>query len=101
AELREGLTIGHPQMIGYMSEARAAGLLASGPSPEADEDLQRCIATVDAPFGKRVEARLARAALQHALGNLDVARSITHDLRDHTGIWATGPRLHAQIDLRD
>lgn len=101
AELREGLTIGHPQMIGYMSEARAAGLLASGPSPEADEDLQRCIATVDAPFGKRLEARLARAALQHALGNVDVARSITHDLRDHTGIWATGPRLHAQIDLRD
>lgn len=100
-ELCEGLATGNPQVIGYMSEARAAVRLAGGPSPEADEDLQRCIATVDAPFGKRIEARLQRAALQQALGNLDEARAITHDLRAITGIWVTGPWLHAQIDHRD
>lgn len=101
ADLREGLATGNPAIIGYMSEARAAVRLAGGPSPEADEDLQRCIAMVDGPFGKRIEARLQRAALQQALGNAEEARAITHDLRDNVGIWVTGPRLHAQIDHRE
>ena len=100
ADLADGLATGHPMVIGFISEARGLGRIVDGDLAAADPDLLQAIELLDVDWPKRNEARLRRAAVQHALGDRAAAAEIIADLRENAAQWDAGPWLLAQIDHR-
>ena len=100
SDLGNGLAAGHPMIIGYISEARAVGLLADGAAKEADRDLETAIAHLTGGWPQPAAARVRRAAAHHALGDLDEGARILHEARTLAVQWDAGPWLLSQIDHR-
>lgn len=100
AELRNGLAVGHPMIVGYTAEARAVGLLAEGAVKEAEPDVLSAIEHLTGGWPQPAAARVRRAAVRHALGDREEAARLVHEWRTLAVQWDAGPWLLRQIDHR-
>ena len=99
-ELAIGEATGNPMAIGYLREARALADIVDGVHDGVEADLVAAAELLEADWAKRTEARLRRAALLHALGDLGAARAVLDEMRHLYAAWEPGPRVRALMDHR-